>query len=406
MTRRSQHPEPAVSALATLAARDCWSLDPHELLQTLAHEAQAVRATLVELWICNADGRVLQPIGEGPTIRGDDGLIAQASRAEEPIRVGKRDLATDGVLRAALYPHDSGVVLPVKVGGRTSAVMLLATDAAKSRDDLAAALTRMATLAGLALSVVGLDAARERDRATDRRQRELASALAAGSDEAQMYEFVLGEVLRLLEARFACLWLREGDLLRAVAMSARDTKSRRLPYLPLNSVPGLALSDNSAADRSVTNLPDATAHPAWRDAAFARGSGLRAYVCAPLVVDGRCDGVLEVMRERNRPFTSEAEQTLLGMAGIAAAVLRGTRGKAGQSRASAELAALTDREREVLGLIAEGRSNAEIARELGLSLGTVKLHVQHVLAKLRVSSRTQAALRAVELGLRQQPEPD
>ena len=55
---------------------------------------------------------------------------------------------------------------------------------------------------------------------------------------------------------------------------------------------------------------------------------------------------------------------------------------------------LTDRESEVLALIASGRSNAEIARELELSLKTVQNHVSHVLAKLQVRDRTQAALRA------------
>jgi NarL family two-component system response regulator LiaR len=55
---------------------------------------------------------------------------------------------------------------------------------------------------------------------------------------------------------------------------------------------------------------------------------------------------------------------------------------------------LTPREREVLALIARGRSNKLIARELGISEKTVKTHVGHVLAKLGVSDRTQAALKA------------
>lgn len=62
-------------------------------------------------------------------------------------------------------------------------------------------------------------------------------------------------------------------------------------------------------------------------------------------------------------------------------------------------AALTPREVEVLRLIAAGESNKAIARELSLSLGTVKGHVSGILAKLRVNSRTQAALLAVEQGL-------
>jgi DNA-binding NarL/FixJ family response regulator len=59
---------------------------------------------------------------------------------------------------------------------------------------------------------------------------------------------------------------------------------------------------------------------------------------------------------------------------------------------------LTPRESEVLALVADGRSNPEIARELGLSLKTVQNHVSNVLAKLQVRDRTQAALRMRGLG--------
>ena len=59
------------------------------------------------------------------------------------------------------------------------------------------------------------------------------------------------------------------------------------------------------------------------------------------------------------------------------------------------IGALTGREREVLAQIADGRSNREIARRLGVSEKTVKTHVSSVLAKLGVADRTQAALLAV-----------
>jgi LuxR family maltose regulon positive regulatory protein len=60
---------------------------------------------------------------------------------------------------------------------------------------------------------------------------------------------------------------------------------------------------------------------------------------------------------------------------------------------------LSQRELEVLQLVAEGASNQEIAQVLVLAPGTVKLHVSHLLSKLGVKSRTQAILRARELGL-------
>ena len=60
---------------------------------------------------------------------------------------------------------------------------------------------------------------------------------------------------------------------------------------------------------------------------------------------------------------------------------------------------LSPREREVLKLLIQGQTNPEIARNLIVSVSTVKIHVEHILAKLGVSDRTQAAVRAVELGL-------
>ena len=60
---------------------------------------------------------------------------------------------------------------------------------------------------------------------------------------------------------------------------------------------------------------------------------------------------------------------------------------------------LTDREREVLGLIAQGHNNNDIARRLGLSLKTVANHVSNIFSKLQVADRAQAIIRAREAGL-------
>ncbi len=60
---------------------------------------------------------------------------------------------------------------------------------------------------------------------------------------------------------------------------------------------------------------------------------------------------------------------------------------------------LTARELEVLELLVQGKTNPQIAGDLVVSIGTVKAHVQHIISKLGVSDRTQAAVRAVKLGI-------
>ncbi len=75
-------------------------------------------------------------------------------------------------------------------------------------------------------------------------------------------------------------------------------------------------------------------------------------------------------------------------------------GNAGEALPSS----LTVREAEVLRLVTRGLSNQQIAQNLLLSVSTVKKHMRHVISKLGVSDRTQAAVRAIELGLR--PDQD
>ncbi|MGC9349485.1 MAG: LuxR C-terminal-related transcriptional regulator [Anaerolineae bacterium] len=69
------------------------------------------------------------------------------------------------------------------------------------------------------------------------------------------------------------------------------------------------------------------------------------------------------------------------------------------ARPEALIEPLTDREREVMNLIASGLSNQEIADELIIAIGTVKRHINHIYGKLQVHRRTEAVARARELGL-------
>ncbi|MGE0312336.1 MAG: response regulator [Lautropia sp.] len=81
------------------------------------------------------------------------------------------------------------------------------------------------------------------------------------------------------------------------------------------------------------------------------------------------------------------------MAGKLAGLLSG--GAAAPER-NASLDQLTAREREILGFVSRGLSNKAIANDLGISQDTVKLHVRHILSKLNLRSRVEAAVFAIE----------
>ncbi|MEV4290025.1 response regulator transcription factor [Nonomuraea bangladeshensis] len=119
------------------------------------------------------------------------------------------------------------------------------------------------------------------------------------------------------------------------------------------------------------------------------GPAMRAGAAGFLYKDVAPDALVQAVR------TVHGGQVLLAPE-AAEAMLAGEPSPAGQPDAPVPL---TDREREVLRLIAAGRSNKEIAKTLTVAEKTVKTHVSNVLMKLGVQDRTQAALYAVRHGL-------
>lgn len=127
-----------------------------------------------------------------------------------------------------------------------------------------------------------------------------------------------------------------------------------------------------------------------RDLIEALRSGARGY----LLKDMEPDELVAALRDINAGKTVVAPN----LTQILAEVVQGK--SAIPDMESSPFDELTPRETEILGLLAEGQSNKVIARNLGISDGTVKLHVKAILRKLEVHSRVEAAVMAVEHGLR------
>ncbi|MEN9432415.1 MAG: hypothetical protein RLZZ422_4 [Pseudomonadota bacterium] len=121
-------------------------------------------------------------------------------------------------------------------------------------------------------------------------------------------------------------------------------------------------------------------------------SGARGY----LLKDIEPDDLVVALREIMQGKTVVAPE----LAPVLARFVQGSEQNNATQKAVDPFAGLTPREYEILTLLAEGQSNKVIARNLGISDGTVKLHVKAILRKLGVSSRITAAVMAVEHGAR------
>jgi DNA-binding CsgD family transcriptional regulator len=138
------------------------------------------------------------------------------------------------------------------------------------------------------------------------------------------------------------------------------------------------------------------------------GLGVRSEIDVPLVAAGERRGVVQVVCTRPNAFTERDVRFLTAVAhwiGIVThrseyveQAIQSAR-EAGRLDAAAEVARLTRRQREIAVLVAEGLSNGEIAQRLALVEGTVANHLERILRKLGLHTRTQVGVWATQHGL-------
>ena len=130
------------------------------------------------------------------------------------------------------------------------------------------------------------------------------------------------------------------------------------------------------------------------DLAAALKGGAAGYLLKTAEGDDLVNAIIRTLRGESVIATEIRSKLVVAYRGAAMPVP-----EAQPSAAAGPLDSLSPRERAILLAIARGESNKEIGRNLGIAETTVKIHVQHILRKLDVSSRVQAAVIATENGL-------
>jgi two-component system, NarL family, nitrate/nitrite response regulator NarL len=176
-----------------------------------------------------------------------------------------------------------------------------------------------------------------------------------------------------------------GDTDRVLALLREHAPDLLVLDLRMPTIDGLTLARQLRQEDCETPIVILTMSDAEEDMTAALRAGVRGY----LLKDMEPDDVIAAIGRAARGELVVAPAMTLKLAQMLQS------GPRGESRSS-QFASLTEREREILGHLARGESNKAIARALDISHDTVKLHVRHILAKLNLSSRVEAAVFAVE----------
>ncbi len=227
------------------------------------------------------------------------------------------------------------------------------------------------------------------------------------TDLPQLLTFYLDTAMKSAGAdRGFVLLEKEGEMWIEAGKEAdeqRESIDKAIQIEDFEHIP-TAIIHYVARTREAVVLNDAGRSGIFERDAYVRKHRPRSILCIPILGSGVLVGILYL--ENN--LTTDAFHAdriefleMLSSQMASARLIRYSAVSVKGKETSSEplLESLTDREQEILQLIADGMSNQEIAEQLSLSVGTVKSYIVHLYGKLQVNRRVQAVARAKELGL-------
>ena len=177
-----------------------------------------------------------------------------------------------------------------------------------------------------------------------------------------------------------------------IAIAKEKTPDITLLDIKMPGMSGLETLEKIQAEKINTSVLMLSMSRDEADLARALREGAQGYLLKDMDPDELIPALNDAMNGKN----VVAKELIASLTNI----IQGKPSKQDTIEPATPLSELTPREQEILAHIAEGESNKVIARHLGISDGTVKLHVKAILRKLGVHSRVEAAVIAVEHGMR------
>ncbi len=204
-------------------------------------------------------------------------------------------------------------------------------------------------------------------------------------DDHALFRMGLGE---LLERRGIEVVAAEGDCERGIALVGNLGPGVVLLDMRMPSMSGIEVLRALRERDARMPIVMLTTSRDEQDVVQSLQGGANGYLLKDMEPDALIDALEQIV----------SGQTVVApeLAGVLARAVQGESAPPADEAAPQDLAELTPREHEILCLLADGQSNKVIARNLGISDGTVKLHVKSILRKLQVHSRVEAAVIAVE----------